>query len=216
MKVGIVGGVSPVACSNFYNSFCEKYRQETHLYPDLLIYSIEVSESQEKEFLSNKVSEETLQKLASELNNACLVFKNNNIDIVVICCNTLSNIFSAIACQYNFKFILTPVDSVNNYITKHQGDGLLISTAYTAQQQLYKNLNLLDEEDQQLIYSFLNDKINMYDSPIKIDDILQKYHFDYVVLGCTDLTKEDISLDAIIIDSNDCLLDDLLLVVRDV
>jgi len=216
MKVGIIGGVSPFACSNFYNSFCERYRKKNNFYPNLLIYSIKVSLAQEEEFLYNNVSDSTLNNIKSEIDKACLFFKKNDIEIVTICCNTLSNIFYEIASKYNFKLILTPVNSVNNYIVKNNKKGLLLSTSFTSNQQLYKNVETLTEEDQKVLYQFLKNKINTNYSEIKINDFLKKYNFDFIILGCTDITKNDISLNTIIIDSNECLLKDLLIALGEI
>lgn len=216
MKLGIIGGVSPFSCSNFYNSLCEKYREKTGFYPELLIYSIKVSFSQEKEFLYNKVSEKTLNSLKLEIDKACVFFEKNNIEIVTICCNTLSNIFLEIASNYDFKIILTPVASVNKYICQNSKNGLLLSTGFTSNQNLYKNVSVLTKEDQQLLFKFLEDKINTNHSQIKINEFLKKYEFDFILLGCTDLHKEDISLNTIVIDSNEFLLNDLLAILGDV
>lgn len=214
MKLGIIGGVSPFAFSSFYNCLCEEYRKKTGYYPDILIYSIKVSIAEEQEFLQNKVSNKTMSSIKSEIKKACKIFKNNNIDTVTICCNTLSSIFCEIAKEYKFKNIITPVNSVSNYL-KNNGRSLLLATGYTNNQMLYKNVLKISEEDQGVIEDFLREKINFNKSVINIDEILKKYEYDEIVLACTDINKNDLSVKKNVIDSNECLIKNVLQIIGD-
>ena len=213
MKLGIIGGVSPYASSKFYNQLCEEYRSITSNYPSILIYSLQVSIKQEKEFLTNHVNVDTINNLKRQIDKACKIFKDNEIDIVIICCNTLSTIFSDIAKNYGFKNIMTPVQSLSNHGNNRC---LLLATSYTNDKNLYKNFMRIDKQDQIILEKFIEEKINRNNSKINLDNIIKKYDCDTVALGCTDISKEDIKTSKQIIDSSRCLLNDVLKAIGDI
>lgn len=214
MKLGIVGGVSPYASSSFYNSICECFRDKYLYYPSILIYSIQVSIDQEEHFLNNNVDHETMLRIREELHRACEIFMKNEVKNVVICCNTLSLIFTEIAEKYNFDNILTPVSSLNKY-SLDNSNCLLLATGYTLGKNLYRGFLNLSAKDQLLLERFIHDKINKNYSNINLDDILSNYSFDSLALGCTDIRKDDISKDVKVVDAMQCLIHDALDVIGD-
>lgn len=207
MKIGIVGGVSPYAYASFYTRLCDEYRRMYHKYPQILSYSVEVSETQEIEFFSNNTSIKTLDHLTNELNKACLIFKQNNIKVVTICCNTLSNLFFEIASKYNFEKILTPVNAVDEYLKKNNIVlPLLLATSFSVDNDLYKGVMKLSKDDQNFVDEFITNKVNNVKSKIDINNIIKKYSNSNVVLGCTDIISSDINCSVNSIDSVNCLL----------
>lgn len=223
MKIGIIGGVSPFAFSVYYNELCEKYRKLTNgMYPQLLIYSIAVSQKQEEDFLNGNVSKTIKSEIEQELKIGCNIFKKNDIETVVICCNTLSNIFYDVAKSYGFKNIITPVDSIRDYIKRKElTQTLLFATKYT-NDNLYQdiaNLVKLEISEQNEVDKFISNKINgNYGNNQKLEKIIEKYSnkIDSVILGCTDIEKKDIKkFDNIeIIDSIKIMIDQTLAMVR--
>lgn len=199
MKIGIIGGVSPFAFSVYYNDLCEKYRKQTNgIYPQLLIYSIRVTEQQESNFIRGTVSERIKQEIKEELKEGCKIFKQNGIDTVVICCNTLSEIFYDVAKLYEFKNIITPVDCIRAYVkSKKMKKILLFATKYT-NDNLYKdmsNIIKLEISEQIELEKYISNKINGNHSNNKIlERIIEKYskEVDSVILGCTDIEKNAI------------------------
>ncbi len=210
MKIGIIGGVSPAAYSKFYNQLCSEYRKLTGYYPEIISYSIKVSRLEEKSFFENDKKNLALLSIKKSITKACKIFKENDVEIVTICCNTLSNIFHKIACQYNFKYIVTPVSSVNEYLKNSNIKYILLSTKYTVDNNLYKNMIKPTQSDQKYIDKFISDKVNNKKNNISIDNIISKYDVDSVLLGCTDINKDDIGKGIRVIDSNECLLNECL------
>ena len=210
MKIGIIGGVSPYACSKFYNNLCHEYRKKTGCYPELLIYSIFVSKTQESEFINNNLSINTIDKIVVEINKACLLFKENNIETVTICCNTLSNIFEEVAKKYDFKNIITPANSIKQYVNFQKC--LVLSTEYT-NYNIYTNFIKLNKDDQLKLKKFIEDKINDDFSNIDLNKIIESYDYDCIILGCTDINKNDLKTNKLIIDSNDCLLQEVVRII---
>lgn len=200
MKVGIIGGVSPFAFSQFYNMLCDKYRERTKgIYPELLIYSIKVSEDQENAFLENNIDNSVQKGIENEIEKACKLFEENKVETVVICCNTLSNIFYNIASRYNFKNIITPVNSVISYIREVDlRNTLLLATGYT-NHNLYLELDSiihLNEYEQKIIEEFIRNKIsNKKDKIAEFNEIINRYKqkIDSIILGCTDIEKQDLN-----------------------
>jgi len=207
MKIGIIGGVSPNACSIFYNDLCKKYRDRNFSYPELLIYSIKITKEIEDQFINNNITEVALQNVKFEINNACIFFEKNAIECVTICCNTLSDIFYNIARNYKFKLIITPVIAVHKRL--QETPYLILGTRYT-NDKLYADALHLDDYDQTLLDYYLQDNINMKNPKIDINDILNKYNCENIVLGCTDIKKQDLITQKKIIDPSDYLLEKLI------
>lgn len=211
MKIGIIGGVSPYAYASFYMKLCDEYRNKYQKYPRILSYSVEVSESQEIEFFTNDLSSETLEHLYDELDKACLIFKQNNISVVTICCNTLSNLFQKVASKYKFDKILTPINAVDEHLKQNNIIApLLLATSFSVENDLYKGVTKLNDDDQVLVDKFITDKVNNIKSKVDIDNIIKKYSNPNVVLGCTDIVLSDIKCSVNSIDSVECLLDNCL------
>lgn len=223
MKIGIIGGVSPFAFSQFYNMLCEKYRKISKgIYPELLIYSIQVSDKQENAFLENNINKEIQSELEKEIEKACNLFQDNKIETIIICCNTLSNIFYNIANKYDFKNIITPVNSVISYIEEVEfKNTLLLATGYT-NKNLYLELDSiihLNEAEQKVVEDFIKNKINnIRDKKKEFNEIINNYNssIDSIILGCTDIEKGDLdNIDKIkILDSVELMINKTLKIMR--
>ena len=210
MKIGIIGGVSPAAYTNIYSSLCYKYRTITGYYPEIISYSIEISQTEEKNFIENNLNSSGIANIQQSLRKACKLFYENGVGIVTICCNTLSNVFFDIANEYGFQYIITPVLAVNNFLAGNNTRNLLISTKYTSNNNLFTNVITLSQEEQKMVDCFICDKANGKGNSKYINEIVEKYDVDLVVLGCTDVEEKDIKTKKRIIDSNELLVNECL------
>lgn len=223
MKVGLIGGVSPFAFSQFYNILCEKYREISKgIYPELIIYSIKVTDEQETAFLENNINKKIQDEIENEIEKACNLFKDNEIETVVICCNTLSNIFYNIARKYSFKNIITPVNSVISYIEEIDlKKTLLLATGYT-NNNLYLELDSiihLNDSEQKVVEDFIKNKINnIKDKKLEFNEIINSYNskIDSIILGCTDIEKGDLDNEnqIKILDSVELMINKILKLMR--
>lgn len=192
MKLGLVGGVSPFAFCDIYSKICMDYRELSLEYPEIVVFSVRCSVKDELNYIGEGVKGESA--IENELIKACEFFAKNNIEIVGICCNSLSNDFKKIAQNFNFKKILTPIDSTIEQIDFSK-KYYVFGTNYTSTNRLYgDNVNYLNESDQKIVNEILLSKTSgVFSSVInnRIKEIVNRNKIANIILGCTDFIKDD-------------------------
>jgi len=216
MKLGLIGGVSPHASSIIYCKVCDKYREIYNAYPEIVIYSIYMPKKIEDDFLANDVSLETTLFVKNQFKKALDCFKNDGINAVGICCNTLSNIFYDVAKEYGFKIILTPINSTLTFLKeKNINEYGVLATGYTSHNKLYgSKAYYLTDKGQEELNKKIEEKIagkNNVDLDNFALNLSKKFNINNFVLGCTDINSSDFSNNKIVIINsidafcNDCL-----------
>ena len=218
MKLGLVGGVSPFAFAEIYCDICKNYRNLYGEYPQIVVYSVKCSKEDEDDFLCNK--EQKSENIINELKSACEFFSKNGVEIVGICCNTLSNIFESVAEEYCFKRILTPVNAVLNNVKNHN-DYFVFATRFTCESKLYgENVKYLSNENQLIVDKILSDKIDGKEDVNvnkNLQDIAKENNISNVILGCTDFCANDfMGCNVNILDSSKLFADECIKVLKDV
>ncbi len=193
------GGVSAYSSAELYREICYRYREKTKKFPEIVMYSIEVSEEEEKRFQLER-DKEIVSVFEGKLRSACKAFKELNVDTVAIDCDTLSNVFEAIAKEYGFANILTPVNCMRKRLAKEKKKRpIVLGTDYTVKNGLFIGNSItqvkLHPDDQESVQKFITSKINS--TSIEKDSLLRvlnKYSsMDSIIIGCTDISLEDLS-----------------------
>jgi aspartate racemase len=194
--LGLIGGIGPKASNNFCNRLVNNKivtKEQEHI--PFLLFSDPNFEDRTQAILTNKI-----QNITNKLNNIINLLKQCNVTHIIMLCNTIHFWISHINLQ-NLKLInmiqLTNQYFTNNFLKK----SILLSTIGTYNTNIYKTYF----NDKQIIYPIDNDKqIIMdiiYNCKISSSDdeninslknliisFKQKYNFDCIILGCTELS----------------------------
>ena len=194
--LGLIGGLGPKASNNFCNRLVNNKivtKEQEHI--PFILFSEPNYEDRTNAILTNKI-----QNITNKLNNTINLLKQSNVTHIIMLCNTIHYWIPYIKTQ-NLKLIniiqLTNLYFKNNSYKK----SILLSTIGTYKTNLYNTYF----DNEQIIYPNDNDKQKIMDiiysckisSSIdkKIDNVKnlifsfkQKYNFDCIILGCTELS----------------------------
>jgi aspartate racemase len=196
--VGIIGGLGPETTSEFYLNLIKDCRIYCNRYPSVVIDSLSLSFSLEKDIVRYSKNEEKLLPLLKEsvkrLNRA-------KVDFIVIPCNTV-HVFIEELRRCSSVPIISIVDETSNLVKKrgYKKVGLLATTK-TVDTKLYENssktygINILlptkREQDKisSIIIKILKCNISDKDKKIleSIINSLVQRGAEAIILGCTDL-----------------------------
>ncbi len=200
MKLGLIGGVSPYACSGIYNKLCSAYKLTHNKFPEIVIYSVPCKEEDEQFFLQQggQDSSEKVERgtIFDSIEKACVFFKENDFDAVGLCCNTLSPQFSVIADRFRFKAVISPTSATLDLIGENASEWWVLGSRYTCTNKLYgRDVSYLSDSDQAIIDNILMQKVCrteiVQNVKEKLRHIIAANNMKNIVLGCTDLTVDD-------------------------
>ncbi len=193
--VGVMGGMGPLASSEFiktvYEMHAGRVEQEA---PTLILYSDPTIPDRTESFLNNRdslVLEPFLQILR--------VFQDLHVSKIVVCCITSHYLFPKIPEDLR-KPVISLVDKILSALIKIREKHLLLCTSGTLQLQVFQNHPLWNEckeyvlipnyQDQQLIHQLIY-KIKANGEIEKISpnfvSIFTKYQVDSFIVGCTEI-----------------------------
>lgn len=194
--LGLIGGLGPKASNNFCNRLVNNKivtKEQEHI--PFILFSEPNFEDRTYAILTNKI-----QNITNKLNNTINLLKQCNVTHIIMLCNTI-HFWIPYIDILNVKLInmiqLTNQYFTNNFFKK----SILFSTIGTYNTNIYKTYF----NDKQIIYPIDNDKQKImdiiYNCKISSSDdeninslknliisFKQKYNFDCIILGCTELS----------------------------
>jgi len=233
-KLGILGGMGPLATYNLYKSIIESTqakRDQDHI--NMVILNASCIPDRTEAILYNK--ESPLPHLLRE----CAVLENAQCDVIAIPCNTAHHYYRDIQQGCNIK-IINMIDLVAQHLSQlNVSDVLLLATRGTVEAEIYTkymdsisvNLHSTNNDEtnavMEIIYGIKANK--SYD--IKKINIISKKYFESkcekIILGCTELSlikrhivsslkKDNIDeeIDNYFIDPSDILKNEILSLFR--
>ncbi len=202
MNLGIIGGVGPIAGLDLFNRILLKSNAicDNEYLPMILYSDSKKIASRTESFFQNNI------KPAKDIIDIIKQLQIFHITHVVIVCNTIHIplFFDKICdfCSNNNIKVYSLVDIVEEYIVKNNcvDKYLLLSTRATFQSRIYHNI--LTKSQKTIINISKNDllkidkiiknfkgNINDYAKYYKeIFNIINKYNYENIILGCTELS----------------------------
>lgn len=193
MILGIVGGLSPEATSDFYFKLAEKARSSGHAYPHIVIDSVSYDFSLEDDMIFHVINQhKLLPVLAGSVNRL------QDTDFIVVPCNTAHMFIGQLR-----KKSGVPIVSIVEEVTKRlKADGCkragLLATSSTIQGKVYsdKEIDFVSppfHEQQKLseIIVKIIRNVHTEDDVRAVQRIAEELRAqtDAVVLACTDLHR---------------------------
>lgn len=198
-KVGIIGGIGPASTLDYYNDIIEGYRKikQDNQYPELVIESINMTKM--LQFLEGKDYEGLVNQLLEAVNHV----KAAGATFAVIASNTPHIVFSKLK-EVSPLPLISIIEATCEYAKKlHLKKVLILGTKFTMTNGLYTNVFpnfgidafVPDEKGietvHNIIFPKLEDGIVVPEDKATLltlaDQLIQEYHADGLVLGCTEL-----------------------------
>jgi len=192
-KIGIIGGMSPVSTSDYYNEIINRYYdlKKDVFYPEIFVHSIPFGKIIKKKYKDKKLIINSIKSL--ELAGA---------DFVIAACNSIHVNFQEVSKKIKIPWISITKPTID-YIKKKKIEKiLLLGTKYTLNDDFFlndlkkKNINVTlpskkeSEKINKIIYRELIFKKVSKGSANYLKKILKKYKkrgIINIVLGCTEL-----------------------------
>ena len=194
-KIGIVGGISPQSSALFYKTIIEKHYQKFNdfYYPEIIMFSVNFGEL--KDYQKKPDTTDYIQVFVKAIES----LQKSGADFAVIASNTPHRVLPEIKKKITLP-ILSIVDVIADCsVNKGFNELLLLGTEYTMREDFYKNGlrqkgidTIVPLEDEQkivndIIFKELVIDIINPESKKKLIQIIEKYMYDAVILGCTEL-----------------------------
>lgn len=196
-KIGIIGGMGPVASSELYSRILEVCQNENSAvqdsdYPEIFLDSVSFQGSDESGITDkDKVLEQFLEALDS------LEYAGS--DLVLVPCNTLHSLVKHLRAESNAEII----DMVDETVSRIESDGFekvgLLASETSYKQDIYENRTdsiefVYPDKDEreelsQIILNVMGGNHTKKDRKriIEIAENLHQSGSDAIVLGCTEL-----------------------------
>jgi len=220
---GIIGGLGPVTTAEFYLELIKRSRRvNTWSYPSLLICSLPVPFSVERDMVTYGRGEEEMLKV---LSGGVSDLERMGADFAVIPCNTVHIFYDKLKDLIRVPLLNILTETARTCYERKWSSVGVLGTKKTLQSRMYadalESYGLspveLDEGDQEKlsmdIYRILTGRQSTADRTdmLRMIQLLKEKGADGVILGCTDIqllihpSDEDLPIPAI--DSMSCLVD---------
>ncbi len=192
MKIGILGGIGPEATGMFYLRLIARLQKDGLIkrntdFPNIIINSINAPE-----LIFERINKKQLLPYINGLKQ----LENNNVDFIIMVCNTIYLYYDYFQNIINTKIIdlrgLIKERLEKENITKIT----ILGTPNTLKKGLYnfKNINIVNLENKEIkqiskaIFNF-NKGVNKNMQIKKCEDIAKKYQDNgsKIILGCTEI-----------------------------
>ncbi len=190
-KLGIVGGLGPLATVYFYELLTTKTKvskDQDHL--DIIILS-HPSTPDRTEYILNNNNPNPYNNLL----NDCKTLKNLGCKLISIPCNTASYFTESLQKQINIPISNIVTNTVNYLKRNNYKNAVLMATTGTIKSKLYQNA--LERENIKCIFPSQDKVMKIIYEYIKkgkkvpldlLKDALKNTHAECVILGCTELS----------------------------
>lgn len=195
IRLGILGGVSPVATGYLYREILMRTYAISGQYLETICYSIPLSSDLEKAMINCSYSSEDSREMGALLKKGIQILKGMDVDDIVLPCNTLGAFFTEDAVGN----CTSPVDKVVARIASQGFDRVgLLATNTTLSLGTYQralaahNIEcVVEPEFDGAITSLIHNSLRKPHSPSLqlIQDITERWssQVQAIVLACTDL-----------------------------
>jgi aspartate racemase len=187
-RLGIIGGMGIIASSKFHEDICDL---SSSIYPEQLqIQSVLLSfpniPDRTENILKGNVDElvTILKQFINDLNRL-------KVSHIVICCFTYHALLKLLKVNSQARIVSLLDYSVHSSSVMEE-KVLILCSKGSAQEKIFGNsetLVYLKEEDQDIIHNCILEikrGIRLDFIFTKLQSVIQKYKFDYILLGCTD------------------------------
>lgn len=218
-RLGVVGGVGPIATSDFYLRLVASHQQATGgAYPDVVTHSLPLPAELERAFIAGTAGPRHRAEITALLRDALDVFERAGADRVTLPCNTLHSYLPDLLRGRSVQWI-DMVGAVHRSIAaRGYGRVLLLGTTSTVRSGLYRDGNGVEfavpgpeaqREVEQLVLACLDGDLREF-PPARLRRLIRSAGpLDAVVLGCTDLhlLRDSADFGVPVVDSLSCLVD---------
>ena len=194
-KIGIIGGTTPESTCYYYRLYMEISRKRlgNHVYPPLIVYSINFSE-----FMNNQDGWEGRKRMLVQVGEA---LNRAGADIIALSANTPHIVFDDLQSQLDVQMVSILDALVERMKMEHVMKPLLLGTRTTMSADFYRNRLLKEgfdvvvpsEEEQYRLNDIIFQEIAKGDLSSRdwILQMINKYAVnegvDSIILGCTEL-----------------------------
>lgn len=218
-RLGVIGGVGPIATADLYRLLVARYRQATGgTYPDVFIHSIPLSAGLETGFITGTADDGHRAEITALLAAALDLFEGAGVRNVVLPCNTLHAYLPGLLRGRSLGWI----DMVAAVHHRLAADGrrrvLLLGTASTVTSDLYRSTARVEfarppaaaqSEVESLVLSCLDGDLSGVPAARLRRLAACAGPVDAVLLACTDLhlLRDRAEFGVPVVDSLSCLAD---------
>ena len=198
-KVGIIGGIGPVATLDYYTGIIRGVRERTgdDNYPELVINSINITK------MLSLISNNNLEALIEMLLNSIKALADAGVDFAAIASNTPHIVFDRVK-EKSMLPLISVVDATCEYAkSRRVKKAIIIGTRFTMSSSLYSealenyNISIVVPSDneqiiiQNIIFPKLVDGIVAPEDKHKMLEIIERLRIEHsadaLILGCTEL-----------------------------
>ncbi|MEV4442382.1 aspartate/glutamate racemase family protein [Streptomyces sp. NPDC049577] len=218
-RLGLVGGVGPLATADFYLRLVEHHQRATGgAYPDVVTHSLPLPAALERAFITGTADATHHAGITALLGDALDVFERAGATCVALPCNTLHSHLPGLLRGRDLEWI-DMVGAVRRRIAR---DGhrrvLVLGTTSTLRTDLYRDGDGVEfavpgaaaqREAEQLVLACLDGDPSAFPAARLRALAGSAGPVDAVVLGCTDLhlLRESADFGVPVVDSLSCLVD---------
>jgi aspartate racemase len=194
-RIGILGGISHESTIKYYELLLRKYfeRKRNYDYPEIVIFSLNFQKATNFEDTYNK------KGYIKYLLEGIKALERTGVDFILIAANSPHSVYEQLV-----KFTKVPILSIIHATAKKAIDEnlknlLLLGIKFTMQSDFYQNYfekqgikvltpNVKDQEIiNDIIFNELVLGIVKEESRKKLENVINKFKVDGVILGCTEL-----------------------------
>ncbi|MBQ8892469.1 MAG: amino acid racemase [Bacilli bacterium] len=194
MKIGIIGGLGPLATVKFMEMLNERLKNDKNV--EIIVINDPTTPDRTSYILNNKKDNPVFKIL--EMVKKLELFECN---LIVMPCNTASYFYKEITKNTNIPFI-NIVEETVKYLNKNNIKKIgLLATEGTIKSYIYKelldlyNIDLIvpDDKDQEIVSSIIYDGIKSnkeidLNELYKVINDLKNNGSEKIILGCTELS----------------------------
>ncbi|MEU9132855.1 pyridoxal-phosphate dependent enzyme [Kitasatospora sp. NPDC048540] len=218
-RLGLVGGVGPIATSDFYLRLVSGHRRATGgSYPDVVTHSLPLPADLEHAFITGTAGPGHREEIDALLREALDVFERAGSDFVALPCNTLHARLPDLLRGRDLEWI-DMVAAVGRTLTRNRYRRvLLLGTTSTVRSGLYRDGDGVEfalpqaaaqREAEQLVLACLEGDLGAFPAARLRALAASAGPVDAVVLACTDLhlLRDSTDFGVPVVDSLSCLVE---------